>query len=365
MAAYEKYGDPSETTINPTSQSSNGMLMDIDPNSNRYLMADWTGEKSWGADVDTVVNLYLVTAGKGDRRLVYTHKGGGFNSAQISPDGRYVLVNTYSVMSEPNQERHAIVLVDLLDALPPRTLGETIADERNSGGFGGFSIGCTFIGNGAYAGKVIISRIEGSSTLLQMINPANADVPLMGAEISASSGDVWQVRQQDDNGILLTGQDISGGGVTSSLTTTLTVVAISPKGPTTVTNLPVKRDFYPEYTGIEGGRMVYTGAERNPAASGYSQSTVAYSFPIDQLGSQVISPTLVFTQSYGSVTVDANPDNRLRLIPTPRLLVYVISGELRARTYDGAIDVKLDGGITRIYGTYDTTKPDRFWGYLH
>jgi hypothetical protein len=97
-------------------------LLDLSRDGRSVLLANW----SYNDENESTIDLYVADADGTDRRLLYSHKG-GFAGAQVSPDGRYALLRTYSpIYQASTNEMQSVLLFDILGNDAPRTLDEGV-----------------------------------------------------------------------------------------------------------------------------------------------------------------------------------------------------------------------------------------------
>ena len=356
---YQSYsGDMSATiALTATLDSATGStIVFVDPGSNRYLLAEWANASGSSPDSDTVVRLYLAAAGTEEKRLVYTHIGGGFESAQISPDGRYVILHTYAELEQPanmltRMDKLSTVLVDVEGRSTPRTLMEA-RRQRNPYMEPQENLTAAFIREGAYAGKLLLAQDRTDTSNLQIIDPVKATgapgSDYKVAEITVE-GDIawsWVIREQNAGGLLLTKQEWDPRG-SSPTTSTLSLAVFPAEGSPSVVRVE---------TANEGGVV-----SARTAGCHIIWSTQEYESPAEYIGPPIISvytihkpgaecngqgARQVFSTRDFSDNQGAVPDSAYL---GDRLLAYVVDGELHARTYDDQVDLALETGVPTVF----------------
>jgi hypothetical protein len=329
------------------------VLVEVDPTSDRYLMASWTGagqrsgQSIWSRAVlsSTVTSLYVGTPG-GERRLIYSVTGAGIVGAQLSFDGRYALVTTYTptwggvvYMGEV----YRLLLIDLQTWAEPVLLDGVRAHDTGNIDMSWPWITSTFIESGAYAGKVLAAMFDNGHTYLRLYDPNLPGELVLDFEVPITDDLYWVIARSDDRGLLLSGLPASYDPTSrADETHTLAVVEISASGPVTQTGVVVDSQSYPWSVDLASGRLALVCVAYGPAKQTYT----VYSVPTSSLGQSFVHPTVVFTQTITNTATwgDVPPINAYN-----GLLTYLEGDKLHVRTYDGKVDVVLEGRVSVLY----------------
>jgi hypothetical protein len=346
-AAFLPYpGGISTTLAIPASISSasGAAIVSVDHNSRRYLLAEWTGAHPRGAGSDTIVNLFLCEAGEATRRLVYTHRGGGLQSAQVSPDGRFVVVHTFTVGAEPGSEDQTTVLVDVQEPRRTATLITMTVPAAREGDILS-AMTSTFIGQGTLAGDLVLSLYLGRNTHVQLIDPARdphtvnnlvADVKVEGSVYKA-----WEVIEQSDTGVLIAGQDAATP--TMPATGTLTIIELDARGEHTAYNLEVSSFSGIVDAEVVGDLLLWTNYEYGPSTTFGAPHRSVLSLPRHTYAGEGA------TQVFVSEGISSTGRDGASLHLGSGLLAYTHGNGLHVRTYDSGIDLELEPGVPAIF----------------
>ncbi len=336
--------------------------VDIDYNSNRILLAKWSGEDQTSGHItpDTHIQLYLLQFdGVSEPRLIYETTGLGIESAEISPNGKYVLVNTFEPSPGPQQlsEREQLVLIDLANPQNPVTLAKAAADFGiNQSNW----LAATFVRQGAFSGDVLYSQFDPERFTVRVFDPANPDGTLAITYVDAFTAGsrvvspmYWTVAQENDGGIVLVGREGIRDGLTL-VAWSLAAVSISPDGQAAITTAITKAGYLRSYPfTVAANRVLYV--------SDYDSKDVdwsVWSMPIapQPFNGDTMETTLAqaFTIRY-PVPRTFLPYDKVGF--GPGLMAYIDNGQLHARSYDGKYDVTLESGVPSLYDTW------RYWWY--
>jgi hypothetical protein len=348
--AYQAYDSVVTGTINiPPSNRNTSAVMDLDPGSNRYLLADWVRAYPGGlVGPDTATNLYLAST-SGSKQLLYSLSSSSFISARFSPDGRHALLATYTPLSSGG-EMQSIILLDLESVAAPRLLSSGVAQVDKYP----FSdpqdrswLTAAFIDDGPYAGKIVLSAYDGNQNRLEVIDPDKEQALLVDLQVPSDKRIIWTLHPGNDRMSLLSGQEVVPDGY-GLVEVPLWFVSLSPGGQSTVTRLRTLVNDYVQYARLAGDNLAYSTYELGQ--NGRDIRSV-FSFPISRFGVTGENAWTMFTQEEsagGSDDIFSFGDYSLG----PSLLAYVSDGDLHARLYDGSVDVVLEHHVTYLYDTY-------------
>lgn len=334
--------------------------MAVDYNSDRMVVARWSGEdpKTGLITQETEVDLYLVTLDEGSEpQLIFRtkwnnvlSKSGGIQSVQISPDGRYVLVNEFVPLTVPGKhyETEVRFLIDTREVDREEPLQVAAADLDV---YPANQIVSGFVKHGAYDGKMITSKFTGSQFEVDLVDPAAPDVPLATAKVDAFTTGMtlvspinWTVAREDFDGVTLVGrEEIRDGTVLVSWE--IATIEISASG--TVTTTPMfNANGWPRSFPlmVSEGRLIYTGDLDNQ-----NLDWQVWSVPLDGKTTNEMNGVQVYGFKYGSEDMRQSWG---RVAFGPKLLAYLDGESLHARSYDGKYDVVLEDGIKLLYGAW-------------
>jgi hypothetical protein len=339
----------------------------IDYGSNRMVVAKWSGEdpKTGHITQQTQVELYLITLdGTNEPKLIFQTKwnglltkAGGIQSVEISPNGRYVLVNEFVPLAFPGKfyETEVRFIVDTKDT------SSLLSPEIAAADFGAYHanwISSDFITHGAFAGKVISSKYIGDKFEIELLDPANPGSPIVLTQVDAfftnqdpPSPMHWTVAKEDFDGVTLVGREDIRNGATL-VAWALTVVSISADGEITTTKTTTANGWLRSYPFlVAANRLIYTSDIDSSKAD-----WVVWSTPISEPEYNGADASLVYGARYA--TSQPGPPFDSVSFGT-NLLAYIEDNSLHARSYDGLYDVTLETGINRLSGTW------RYFQYIN
>ena len=240
--AYQPYSSAISYTISPPSSFSSTTGSDIVVSfgpRDQYLIAYYTGGSRTGVTNNTIVNLYLGTAGSATRQLIYVHTGGGLQSAQLSPDGRFAVVTTFTVLSR-TYEQQSVVLIDLQNTTSPYVLRDVMLSNGPAGQPREW-LNSIFVQYGAFAGDLLLTQFRTDHTDVLVIDPSkvsqsqDTQALVTSVQVPGSTGKAWILVKQNSQGVVLAGQD---NDFETPITSTLVPVIIPAGGPATVLTVP-------------------------------------------------------------------------------------------------------------------------------
>jgi hypothetical protein len=343
-AAYMAYGSDA---IYPISFENSGgamgeVLVDVDPTSDHYLMASWTGAARLSSEVlsNTIVSLSVGSAGGGNH-MVYATRGVGLESASLSRDGRFVLVTTYT--SSASGDVYRLLLIDTRLGGEPQQIDGVRARDFTGSGIALNWMTSTFIETGAYAGKVLTAVFNYDHTHLRLYDPELPEEPMLDVEVPTSGGLMWSIARSDGGGLVVSGAlPVYSPPYGREDTQTVPVVEISPRGHVTQTGVLVDRYSYPYGVDLVPDNLAVVSV----MSAEDTHIWVVYSAPAAGLGQPSVRPAVLYTQYVpgSSGLTEPGPVN-----VGGGLLTYLEDETLRVRTYDGAIDSVLDEGIIDFF----------------
>ncbi|MDQ6693671.1 MAG: hypothetical protein M3014_04520 [Chloroflexota bacterium] len=346
--AYYPYG--TGKVIDPFTGTNNWPILDISPDGEQILFAQV--ENNGAADMSS--NLYLA-GGPGGKRLVYTQQG-GFFGAQISPDGNYVVLLTYTPAdtsaSTGQTQTQRVVLIDLLGRAAPRVLTEWTGTVL--GAHDQTAVGATFLADGPYAGKALVAewdRHRSSYSIIDPQEPQDASIKISIASDAQPDNRVFTTGKTGDKELLLLWQ--SGNSIQVAQLDRIKSVATGA--------LPIiPTEYLWDYKPVErDGKLLYATWQNNTRGL-YSKDALAImSIPLSDLFSTEASPRPLYSASVGyaiaglpSVTPAYTGSGAMAYIDLKSL-------ELHLKSYSSSIDLSVEDGITAIYPPYNYSNQHR------
>ncbi|MEO5952742.1 MAG: hypothetical protein ABIQ44_09780, partial [Chloroflexia bacterium] len=352
--AYQPYASEISARVELTASTTyteGTVFTFVDPNSNRYLLAHWINGHAYGPDKDTVIKLYAGAAGDNNVRLVYTHAGGRLESAQLSPDGRYLVVTTQEEYKQ-SLDRIATNLLDLEGTNPPRIIKEVF---RYSGSGDLLTLTAAFVSKGVYTGKLVLAEYGGVGTQVSLLDPAQATGGAQAFYTLSTTtilGDIqtsWYITQQDQDGIVVAEKGYQNQ-LYSAITFTSTVrVLVLPRKGLPETYAVVLDEPTSEMPKITVSKNKITLNVRKPARTQDDEeefTVYEMARSADARGIQNMKEVFT-TGKAGQQNFRFGQQTTLHIGRT--LLAYTHNGELHARTKDGQVDLVLETGAPVIY----------------
>ncbi|MEP6774031.1 MAG: hypothetical protein ABJA50_00425 [Chloroflexota bacterium] len=323
-----------------TGTSATNIIVAIDPQSDRYLSVDYTNAHQFKAGSDTIVKLFMNQAGSSARQLIYTHTGGGLPSAQLSPDGHYVLVNVTTLKANGAIDKTSTVLVDLHNIQAPHVIREVSTGLTTP-------LGSVFVREGVFAGDVALyeRRVEGTRlTLLdpaQVGSAANPYGTIENITVPDQTDNMWVLVDENANGITLIGQTYESSSYPSSYT--LSLVTMPAQGQPTVNNIEMVANSYFGSIQIKGDSAAWV-TNIYPMGGTSNVTTNINMATLSTVNNETIRPTVVFTSTYDPIAKNVNTTPSISL--GDELIAYSLDGQLHARTYSGSADMVLESGVS-------------------
>jgi hypothetical protein len=331
-------------------------VLNADLGYDRLLLADVKNQREEGAAID----LYISDPDGDNRRLLYSHKG-ALGSTQFSPNGRYVLLSTYSPLGGTRTEKLSLILLDLQNVAPPLTVREKVESAYGPGGSPLPQMRATFLLKGAVlgrspiqAGMVLVAEWGTEHGTLSVLNPASPGRPLMSVEIPGGlAGKAWANEEENGSGLVVAWQPWLNGFSTKG--TTLVVAQLAPgktdKQVLTKT-FTLDKESEPVSVVIRGDYLICM-ADRATESQDSAEFTV-YTLPLSGPGNEQAQAMKLYS---ATILKGTNPFlSGFAWQLGPNLLSYSDNGQLHARTYDGAIDVPLESDVSSFFN-FDWISP--------
>lgn len=347
---YHPYSDDEGAVVRlaaTEADSTGSAIVSVDTDSNRYLLAEWTRAGSSGPNDDILIKLYVAAAGSEEKRLVYTHIAGGLESAQISPDGRYVVLHALSRGIGQTVDMLATILVDV-ETGRGRML-QRLSKNRNSNEQPQGTLTAAFVRRGAYAGKLLLAEFRGGKTDIKLADPAtatngtDADYTLAHATVEGSVDAPWTVQQQDTEGLTLARQTYAM--INSPYASRLDIVVFPTGGPPETYKVSAERVTNVWSVRATGCHLYWHELEYESAQGKNPPTNAVYTLHRTGNGREE-RHRRVFTTNDLDASRDWAED---AVYLGDSVIAYVADGELRARTYDGAADLLLETGIAPVF----------------
>ena len=309
----------------------------------RLLLADLTGG---------VVHLYVSEPDGSNPRSLYS-AGGGLEMIVASPNGRYVVITQRTPRTE-HVHKESAVLLDLEGTQPPRMLVEAETTEL-SGSRTFLWVMAGFLSEGTLGGKVLVTHWTEDGTTLYIFDPGGSQEPqatatIPGApkagiqfkEVRSARDGVWPVAiwEMESDGAPPTGEVVA--------------TRLAPDTDVVTRTLTLQADSFIMPAGVRGNYVIWTAYKRAVNVDGSKsavQPVTFYSLPLRDLDELRPQPTVFFSRTLPGPDQSrsvSGADSSVSL--GPEMLAYIQGADLRARTYDGAVDVLLESGVVRFEG---------------
>lgn len=355
--AYQPYSnDTIQYAPLPPYSTDRSRIVALDENSNRYLMAEWSGAALAGPTENTIVNVYLVTAGSNAARIVYTLRGGGIISAQFGPTGRYLLIHTFDARGSANEEKQSIVLVDL-EAARSVTRGDAVAKATTLREVSHTNdvarqnwLGTTFVPGGAYKGDIVLTEYKYTSTSIQVLDPVAATKGesgiVAGANVDGSAFKGWVLGFDGAAALRIMGYMVAAENAPDSIMDT---VVVAEDGTVEVWSFQVPASSYPMFSRRLPSGFAWANYQYVPNVIPSENNVYinVYSAQHDEMAAGVISPTVAYSQGLQHTQLTdrfLNPS----IVLGNRFFAYTHDNKLHLRSYDGKDDLILESGVQSI-----------------
>jgi hypothetical protein len=335
ILAYQPFGGGLIVPNSPF--AAGGIGINIAPDGRHILTAGLSGYSPAGAET----RLYLVDPRTREFRLLDTHLG-WIDRAEVSPAGRYVVFIVDRLVSDT--QRVATVLLLDTDGAPAQTLIEGIEGVEDLDGdpmiTGGLrATGAFFIPSGPRAGQILLTWRAAGSHRVQLLDPADVARPLADWTVPDSAAELRFFSTDAPGGGLLAGwQEPDGSGAV--------IGYVDGHNTIQLLNLPDNPGALLWRAGVRGDRLIYTTQQTDLAAR--ATTYIVHSLPLPEAAGRRTAPALILHQQ--TVTENQEPPAGWTLGDT--LFAYTTpTGELRAQTYTGSVDILLESGVTALYDT--------------
>jgi hypothetical protein len=301
-------------------------------------------------------HIYMAEPDGSDRRLVHSFQG-DLRNAQLSSDGRYVLLTIFETHDDLTGSQ-IVLLVDSQDG-SSHILARKELSSIWSGQPPTQFAGAAFIDKGPFAGKVVAGE-WGWDSKLAIFDPSEPGAEPVRVPIEGDRGCcrpivlVWGGEGTEAGSISIMGTGPSGESAAN--TNSLTVVKLiteSPAGKTAelsagtprfeIIDVPLEENDDVSPALVRGDYLVYW-VWKSSTRGGYS----IRSLPLSDLGKAEARPLELFSGSFPWPPVSTSYSQAPALGSSA--LVYMKDGELRARTYDGTLDFFLESDVLGLYG---------------
>lgn len=360
---YEAFGSPITSTVSFIGTQSG--VVDLGRKGNSILVAGY-GQPIGGRAINV---LYRAEPDGRNPHVLYSLPGkGGFDSAHLSPDGRFVLLVTYEPV-EPvegvqgqSTEKLKAILLDVESDRPPRVLAETvkhIAEGMSGARYRELTIGATFLNTGPLWNKILLAWVgpDASDRVnLRLLDPATPATPLL---VTSMPGDITTelVGTEDANsGLLLTVisfLDTISTDKPSTQTLLHIELGASSLGKATITQYTVPFGMMPVFLNarIQKGNFIYGGLHRTKDKVGFSVATM----PLSEIGKPGAKESTLYDVTLPRDGAGLSPFSTYHL--GTGLLAYIDKGELIVHSYENGINTTLEAGVTDLF------EPDSYYRY--
>lgn len=366
---------PSKPT-NAARSVENGLWVDyeyLDQGRTMSATLSTGGVKESFLDVSLEHDLYVVTVIKGaslrssklelylgrrgedgafKRELIYTHTG-QFGSAQLSPDGRYMLLTTIVPSQDYTTETQTALLFDLVTSTPPYTLTTLTVPVETRGGFVLFSswIKGAFLTQGDYAGQVLLAEQTESGTGIWLFDPEQPGEGVLVAQIDGFAELSYAREQPGGSEVLIGGRVVEEGSASMFWDNArLFFVRIAPGMEASVTHLSRSNGGYLYVYDVADGRLLYE--ERGFGPAGWPGTVYSVPEPGAEQGSEVAPMRLLDSASprfRGNNSSDDVHTHQASWYAGDGLFAYILGGSVYAREYNRPDEVKLETGVTQLW----------------
>lgn len=161
-------------------------LMAFDLNSDRYLVAGWSGAGDNSSVMPgTQSTLYVGEMGV-EPRPVYRLQSGSFESAEMSPDGRHALLNIY-IPLDAETEKQSVLSIDLQGAEPSQILAEAEARRTGSNARDMRAwVSSTYLRGGEVVGEVALAQYDGAGYHVRVMDVGRSSKALVDVAVPDS-----------------------------------------------------------------------------------------------------------------------------------------------------------------------------------
>jgi hypothetical protein len=323
-----------------TGTSAANIIVAIDPLTDRYLSVDYSNAHEFKAGPDTVVELYLNHADSSARQLIYSHTGGGLPGAQLSPDGRYALVNVTTLKANGAIGKTSSILIDLRNIDTPHVIREAAPSVASP-------LGSVFIHEGIFAGDIALYERSVEGTRLTLLDPTrlgSAGDPegiIKDITLPNQTDNMWVLVDRNAADITLIGQTYEPSSFPSSYT--LSLVTMPAQGQSTINNIEMVANSYFGSIQIKDDSAAWI-TNIYPMGGTSNVTTNINMATLSTINNDTIEPTVVFTTTYDPMAKNLNTTPSISL--GNELIAYSLNGQLHARTYSGSVDIVLESGVS-------------------
>jgi hypothetical protein len=320
-----------ETPAPPDPPGPDWPIINVSPDGRRLLILDMTEVRHGGSHLF----LYIRDTAGGEPQLLGVWQARNAHSS-FSPDGRYALLSTYA----PQDTRTATRTVTLIDTQTGagRVLSSSPTDAGEEAGV--IAYGVTFVRSGPRAGQAILGERVPGGLRVRLLDPARPEAPLVDTTMpGADTGMFFFANADSGDGALALVWPAGRGSTTGA------ALYIDPAGHAAVVRLPPDPNRPLWDLWVRGDRLIFN----NQVTIGES---VRLGFASARLADleQTLLPTASLFE--GDTTDDQAPSRFL--FPAWSLGAHAFAyttptGELHARSYDGAVDLRLEAGHVELY----------------
>ena len=333
--SYQPWDAPQPIT--PALPSSVWTAVNIAPDGRHLLVLENTGATPEGQRI----RLYLADPA-GSRLRLLADQPGTLSSTAFSPNGQYLLIDTYQILTAAAASR-TVFLLDLATSGAPRALTSAVTLLGESEEL--LDPAATFVLQGPRAGQVLVARRADDIPVLQLLDPAHPDRPVVTIPLDNFPAQLRFVRGEVGSDTLLVGwqnSQAAADGASNSL------ALIDTQNHSTVIRPLPDAVVDLEDAWVRHDSLVYLARVFNTPAQQAAQ--ILRSRPLADLTNNPLGAAELYDLTIPWPPPSLAWQQTLPWNPGPGLLAYTTaSGDLHARTYDGTLDLLLESGVATLY----------------
>lgn len=356
---YEAFGSPITSTVSFIGTQSG--VVDLGRNGNSILVAGY-GQPIGGRAISV---LYIAEPDGRNLHVLYSLPGkGGFDSAHLSPDGRFALLVTYEPVEgaqKQGAEKLKALLLDVDGNTPPRVLAETVksvAEDMSGTRYMELTIAATFLNTGPLWNKILLAWVgpdASDQVNLRLVDPGSPAVPLL---TTSTPGDITTelIGTEDANSGLLLMAISFLDTVSTEKPSTQTLLHIELEtgslGRATARQYTIPFGMMPVFLDarIQKSNLIYGGLHTTEDKVGFSVATM----PLSEIGKPGAKESTLYDVTLPRDGAGPLPSRRYHLGTDS--LAYIDRGELIVHSYESGINTTLEGGVTDLF------EPDTYLG---
>jgi len=355
--AYQAYDGSTTSTL--TLPGVNWSVMDISLTDDLALLIE--SNKSSGTN-GTRSNLHLVDA-QGKRRLLCSHEG-DLRTAHFSPNGQHILLSASAQPPNPFGEKALALLLDATGNRPPQELPRESKGQMTTEAFS--LVGATFLSAGTYEGKILALYSATRASIVSIYDPANPQTAITSFELAGRlPRGAWVVGVENSNDLLISWPSTLNKNrrwpapkdwPAARNEHSLLVIKLSPGKPPLRAGIPISNRESVSDIKVRGDYFIYT-TDKGVPRTREARSFTTYSVHFSALGDAEVGVNISALHNTDVAYQIAFPFQMPWNLGS-QMAAYTTSGQLRARTYDGDIELPLEPGVTAIYSSQPYERAD-------